>query len=201
MAITRIATSSLKTLRKYDSFLGGNTAYEPPGSYYSISTVTLSSAASTIDFTSIPQTYKHLQIRFMGRDSRTGTPLEGYLIRFNNDTAATYQDHMIYGDGSSAAYSYNLGAGATAMAPYSIASAGASTGVFGASIVDILDYTNTNKAKSIRALSGTDNNGAGAVGFTSGAWRSTSAVSSISIVANVGSFQQYTHAALYGIKG
>jgi hypothetical protein len=170
-------------------------------SYESIATTVLGSATSTIDFTSIPQTYKHLQIRFMARDSRTGTPLEGYLIRFNSDTAATYQDHMVFGDGSSAATSSNLGAGATAMAPYAIASAGATASVFGVSIVDVLDYTNTNKYKTIRGLSGTDNNGAGAVGFTSGAWRNTAAVTAISIVANVGSFQTYTHAALYGIKG
>ena len=35
--------------------------------YESIATVTLGSAASTINFSSIPSRYQHLQLRFIGR--------------------------------------------------------------------------------------------------------------------------------------
>ena len=65
--------------------------------------------------------------------------------------------------------------------------------------MDILDYSNTNKNKTLRQLAGTDNNGNGVVGLSSGLWQSTAAVASIDITA-IGSFSQYTSFALYGIK-
>ena len=66
-------------------------------------------------------------------------------------------------------------------------------------VCDILDYIDTNKYKTIRSLGGNDNNAAqGAVAFRSNNWRNTSAVTSIVLS---GSFAQYSHLALYGIKG
>jgi hypothetical protein len=84
---------------------------------------------------------------------------------------------------------------------------GTSTGgSFGVSIVDILDYANTNKYKTVRVLSGVDFNGTlagygGYVGPLSGNWRNTSAITSIKINAQTGNFTQYSQFALYGIKG
>lgn len=166
--------------------------------YESISTVTVGSAVSSISFTSIPSTYKHLQIRLMARDSRS-IVAEGYVLQFNGDTAGNYSDHLLYGDGSSAASVSNVNS--TYISPYAIASANAGTNTFGVSIVDVLDYQNTNKYKTIRALTGTDNNGNGSIGFSSGNWRNTSAISSILIGAQVGNWQPNSKFALYGIKG
>jgi hypothetical protein len=73
---------------------------------------------------------------------------------------------------------------------------------FGGSIVDILDYANTSKNKTVRTLTGADRNGNGLIGLRSGYWNSTAAVSSISIIATSGStgFAQYSSFALYGVK-
>jgi hypothetical protein len=79
--------------------------------------------------------------------------------------------------------------------------------MFGAGIVDILDYANTNKYKTIRSLTGHDHNGVIAgihaiVNLNSGSWRSTSAINSIVIgVVSGTAFNQYSSFALYGIKG
>ena len=70
--------------------------------------------------------------------------------------------------------------------------------IFGTFIVDILDYANTNKYKTMRALDGFDANGSGYAVLWSGNWRSTSAVSTITITG--GTFAQYSSFALYGIK-
>jgi hypothetical protein len=167
-------------------------------SYESIATFTGSGTPTSITFSSIPSTYKHLQIRMLARDSRAVT-LEGYLIQFNGDTAANYSDHTLYGDGASAAAFANTSS--TSMSPYAVASANASANVYGASVIDVLDYQNTNKYKTIRVLTGVDNNGSGVIGFSSGNWRSTSAVTSVTITAQVGNWQANSSFALYGIKG
>jgi hypothetical protein len=65
--------------------------------------------------------------------------------------------------------------------------------------MDILDYANTNKFKTTRTLEGYDANGSGNVSLTSGLWQSTSAINSITITA-VGTFNQYSQFALYGVK-
>ena len=71
---------------------------------------------------------------------------------------------------------------------------------FTANILDILDYTNTSKYKTVRVLTGNDGNGAGYVFFTSGSWQSTSAINSLNLSLNY-DFAQYSQFALYGIRG
>ena len=62
-----------------------------------------------------------------------------------------------------------------------IAGNGASANVFGTQIIDILDYANTNKNKTIRSISGIDNNGSGDVSLTSNLWMNTAAITSFEI--------------------
>jgi hypothetical protein len=165
----------------------GGAAAGAPGSYESIATVTVGSGgAATVTFTSIPATYTHLQIRaFMVGGSYT-------TIRFNSDTTTSnYRNHWITGNGSSAS------AGTNANNAYTPMSASANGYV---DIIDILDYANTNKYKTIRALEGYDNNGSGEVYLSSNLWMSTAAVTSIVFTPN-SSMSQYSQFALYGIKG
>ena len=85
---------------------------------------------------------------------------------------------------------------------YGLAGNNSSASTFGTFIVDILDYKDTNKYKTIRGLAGTDNNGSGSVYFSSGLWMSTSAITRIDLAPNAGTlFNQNSSFALYGIKG
>ena len=179
----------------------GNGLVTNLGDYESIATTTLSSSATTITFASIPSTYKHLQIRAIGRTDRASQTLDSFRIQFNSiTTTSQYRSHYLVGTGSSAG-SGDEGNTAGAFA-YRMTASSSTSGMFGASIVDILDYADTNKHKTLRSLGGTDQNGSGEVYFSSGVWMNTAAISRIDIVPNIGTnFVQYTQFALYGING
>ena len=170
------------------SAISGNLTPPIIQAYESIATVTLGSANSTIEFTSIPGTFTHLQIRYMSPSGSYGT------LRFNNDTTTTnYYNHYLYGDGSS------TGSGANANNAYLPEPGSFSNPAVG--VVDILDYKNTSKYKTIRSLEGYDSNGSGAIYFVSNLWKSTSAITSIKLIAQGANLGQYSSFALYGIKG
>lgn len=172
------------------------------GDYESISTLTVGAGgASSLTFSSIPQTYTHLQIRGMSRSARSAGNDPIYM-RFNSDTGNNYAWHQLEGaGGGSAGQASNS---STNVAWLWIAADSVSpANVFGANITDILNYTNTNQYKTARNLGGVDNNGSGGVfGFNSALWMSTSAITSITLTVLSGTnFQQNTQFALYGIKG
>lgn len=173
--------------------------------YESIATTTVGSGGtSSISFSSIPSTYTHLQIRAFVKAGSGGGSDGQAMIRVGNgsvDTASNYSYHSVYGTGASAAAN-NSGTGQNAWYPYAIPDS-STTSVFAAWVVDILDYANTNKYKTIRALAGFDTNNTGSceVNLSSANWRSTSAINIITWAPSPASWVQYSHFALYGIKG
>jgi hypothetical protein len=72
--------------------------------------------------------------------------------------------------------------------------------IFRASVLDILDYSNTNKYKTLRALDAGDSNGSGNMEILSNLWMNTAAITSITLTLDSGNFTQYSSFALYGIK-
>jgi hypothetical protein len=170
------------------------------GSYESISTTTLSTSTATITFSSIPATYTHLQLRGIARTDRSDGNQDALKIRYNSDTGNNYAIHYLLGNGSSAS-----SAGSSSVSGVfadGITNTASAANCFGAFVIDILDYTNTNKYKVNRALSGREDATAGALWFESGLWVNTNAISSITIIPNTGpNFVQYSQFALYGIKG
>lgn len=176
--------------------------YSLPTSFESIATTTVGAGgASSIDFTSIPSTFTHLQLRYIARDNRSGTNSDDIMIRMNNDsTTGNYNSHRLYGNGSSASADRVTGFAGTLSAFVSASTATANS--FGGGVTDILDYANTNKYKTTRSIGGNDDNGSGFVSFISGLWLSTSAINRITVYPlNGTSFNQYSSFALYGIKG
>jgi hypothetical protein len=169
-------------------------------SYESIATTTLGTATASITFSSIPATFTHLQIRLIARSTRS-SGISQYKLNFNGDTAGNYAGHYFFGSGGAPLVGFD-GASATYIWGNPIAAASNAANIFGVGIVDILDYKDTNKYKTIRALGGSDENGGGYVGFLSGVWMSSSAITSITIGEPYGAnFATYTSAALYGIRG
>jgi hypothetical protein len=201
MAVTSIKTgSSFNSLIKYNDFLGPNSAYIPT-SFDSIASATGTGSSGTITFSSIPQTYKSLQIRGIGRLD-VGTGGVSTRIRLNGDTTSNYAEHLLYGNGTSALTSNNAPNSWTYMGrtPGSTAN----TNVVGAFIIDIHDYASTTKNKTIRVFNGVDNNAADTdfwVAMASGLWMSTSAVTSITLNAiSTYNWTTETQFALYGIN-
>lgn len=174
--------------------------WSPEGAYDALATVTLSATASSISFVGIPSGYKHLQVRYLAKTSRAA--VNDYAkLEINADTTTTnYRSHTLNGDGA-AAY-----AGTTANA-IEIGGFPGNTNadMFGVGVLDFLDYTNTNKYKTIRMLDGFNQNsastGTGYIELASGLWMSTSAITSIKITPGTGpNFVTYSQFALYGVR-
>lgn len=162
-----------------------------------------SGGVASVTFGNIPQTYTHLELRISAQSSfGSGAGPGQYFMNFNGDTGSNYTRHDMYGDGASAAVA-GFGTGSY---NYTAIQRGyytdVSSNIFSAHVVSILDYTNTNKTKTVRCFGGVDLNGSGEVYHSSSLWTSTSAISSIAITAISGNvFRQHSSFALYGIKG
>jgi len=152
-----------------------------------------------VSFTNIPNTYTHLQVRLIGRDSPAAT-VGDLRFRFNSDSGNNYTYHSLQGDGSSAISVAQTATNYGRFGRNTLVASSSTASVFCANIVDILDYSNTNKNKTVRTLAGYDTNGSGRIELLSSLWMSTSAITSIEMVSDGGSFVQYTQFALYGVK-
>ena len=173
------------------------TTSAPLNSYESIATVTAGSGgSSTIDFTSIPSTYTHLQIRGIARSTFSGLGDTTIYMRFNSDSGANYSWHRLYGYGSVGG---DTSTSTTSVAVGVTARDGEAANLRTPIIIDILDYKNTNKYKPVQGFSGVDTNSALSIFLNSGNWRNTNAITSITLY-TASNLAQYSSFALYGIK-
>jgi hypothetical protein len=188
----------LSTVTRYADMLAGNAVFVD-GDYESIATVSIGAGgASTATFSSIPQTYQHLQIRWLARGTDAGQ--NTVFGTMNGLTASSYAHHLLYG-GASEGVGAEMGTGSGAFFVGSISNSSRATNCFSAGIADIFDYTSTSKVKVMRSFSGRDDNTNGIVISSSTAYyASTPAITSL-VFNTTGNFTQYTHFGLYGIKG
>jgi hypothetical protein len=140
-----------------------------------------------------------LQLRWTARSARASTE-DSFRITLNSDAGTNYTSHYLAGDGSGV-YAGVQGTSMNYMVFGSQAGASAGASVFSGATVDLLDYSNTTKNKTTRALTGYDNNGSGSISFLSSLWINTAAVNSITMVTSTGAnFVQNSQFALYGVK-
>jgi hypothetical protein len=162
--------------------------------FESIQTVTVGAGgSSTVTFSSIPQTYTHLQVRGIARTN--STTQDYFLVKPNNSNLSAR--HGLSGTGSVAAAQ-----GSTSVFDFGvITKSNDLSNTFSIMILDILDYKDTNKNKTLKALTGYDVNNPGQFNIMSGLYNSTSAISSLVITTYSGtSYGQYSSFALYGIR-
>lgn len=153
--------------------------------------------SNSIAFTNIPQNYAHLQIRFTGRSLNLGTTDFTYM-RFNNDmTSGNYASRWLAGEGTTAFTATQTG---TNYLFGTIFPGGTATAnIHGSLIIDIYDYANAAKNKTVKMIGGFDANGSGAIRFVSGVWLSTSAITTL-VCSNANAFDAAgTRGDLYGI--
>lgn len=176
--------------------------WAPAGAYDALATITVpSGGVASVTFAGIPTGYKHLQIR-ANVQTDTASTLEDFTLYLNGDTTGSnYYSHRLWGNGASASAQGFAGGGGYYIYQGVVAGASA-TNTFAGLVVDILDYANTNKNKTVRTLGGVDLNGSGQISLASGLWQSTAAVNSITfIIPNTAKkITQYSSFALYGIK-
>jgi len=161
--------------------------------------------ASSVTFTNIPTTgYSHLQLRILGQTNRGTYGTDSFYLRFNNDNGSNYDFGYLRGDGSSPASYHSNGGQSYIEMGSTLGTTTASQYTFGASIIDIFEYSNGSKYKTLRALTGTDINGVisgygGFVYLTSGLWKNYSTITSIQLTFD-NTVSQNSQFALYGVK-
>lgn len=176
-----------------------------PGDYDSIATYTVGSGGqSFIEFTSIPQTYKSLELRISARGAVSNTHITT-LIQANGDTGANYTGAELYKDGNnSGGTGHAVGETYISYGPFLPANQ-QSANIFGVGLIEIAEYTNTNMKKSFLIRTGYDNNATGTPSWghilmRQGLWNSTSAITSLKLTPSTGSWAQYSIFALYGLR-
>jgi hypothetical protein len=166
--------------------------------YVAIATVTVGSGgASSIDFTSIPQTYTDLVVKVSARSDKTGQSYENIGINFNG-SSSNLSDKTLYTiNGTSASSSTDASLGIIGQA----ALADATANTFGNTEAYIPNYTGSNY-KSFSGDGVNENNTTAAtLMLSAGLWSNTAAITSITLIPLYGTkFLQYSTATLYGIK-
>jgi hypothetical protein len=174
-------------------------AFTPEGAYDSLSAVTLSATTAGTTFSNIPSGYKHLQIRCIARSAVAGVN-DDFLVRFNSDSGNNYVGHALTGNSSTAGGTITGSTSTNTLYQALVAGNSLAANIFGTVVMDVLDYDNINKYKTVRTLGGfDDNNTSGFISLRSGAWMSTSAITSITISGG-SSWLANSSFSLYGVK-
>jgi hypothetical protein len=158
-----------------------------------IETKTLGAAASSIEFTSIPQDGTDLLLLVSPSNS---TDLVETRLRFNSDTGSNYTTRRLYGSGSSVARDTS----STTYLPFLLGNATSFTAnTFGNGAITIPNYRGST-AKSVSADTVSENNGTESYqNITAGLWNSTAAITSILILPPSGNLLANTTASLYKV--
>lgn len=169
------------------------------GDFESIATYNGTGSSGVITFSSIPSTYKHLQLRVIARGTAATTLIQ-HNVTLNGVTGSGsyYAQHEIYGDGATAGA--NADAASTYMSCGLVPAASQAANIYGSLVFDLLDYSNTNKNKTARMIWGLDLNGSGYIDFRSSLALNTNAINSLTITASSGNYTTASSFALYGIK-
>jgi hypothetical protein len=143
--------------------------------YTPISSQTLSSSASSIDFTSIPQTYTDLVLVYSAKSTSTASDV---TARFNDDSGSNYSHTVLYGTGTSA----NSGRGSNQTRAFLDATGYISNSVFNIAIININNYSNSTTYKTTLGRSNNPASDAEGVDMTTTTWRNTNPITKISII-------------------
>jgi hypothetical protein len=166
-----------------------------------IATTCVEDPVSSVTFSSIPQTYEHLQIRVSGGFDSSGNGGHQLYIRFNGNTASHYDSSYFSAYGSShnadrysgQSYVYVGGriSGPLVRRPE-----------FGVTLIDIVDYTNPYKKRTMTSMSGLGQgyDGGSLVRFGGAVLGNSAALTSVLLYPPSGNFVRGTSLSLYGVN-
>lgn len=159
-------------------------------SYNNISTLSLSSTASSVEITSIPDSYTDL-VLIIG--TTISTTARSIRLQYNGDTATnySYQNMLAYSGGALAQIAGTI--------DHTRISGDCASNFRNLYICNIFDYANTTTRK-VQLSRGMVAGNSSVVDAHVGVWRNTSAITSLKIYPNTGTFSADSIFALYGIK-
>jgi hypothetical protein len=182
--------------------------FSPTGSFDAIATYTVPAGGVTsVTFAGLPTNgqYSHLQIRWVGRVTAATTD-ENLQIQVGNssiDTGANYSQHVYYGFGATTASGASFGnANTTGVSVGRLTGANSTANIYGAGILDILDYSSSLKNKTFRSVAGADQNSSGVAWVAGGAWYNTSPITTIKFnqLFGSGNIEANSQFTIYGIR-
>jgi hypothetical protein len=157
--------------------------------YEYIGSVTATGSESSFSI-NVPNTYKHLQIRSLTKDSRTNTNAPLWINPNGDTVSANYAVIYMYSFGTSGSvgngYSSSEGGISAVGAGGGPGGTAVGTDIFGGGVTTIFDYNNS--GDELTANSG-------------GMWKSTSAITSITLRPFTAPFKANSTIAIYGLKG
>jgi hypothetical protein len=164
--------------------------------YILIASVTVGSGgSSTVDFTSIPQTYTDLLLK----NTANGNDLNVLRIRYNSTSASDYEQKVLRGGGTSTPDSFS-NTGWDTLTNFSPGYINDGAYYFGSNEYYIPNYTGST-VKTFSGDSVTESNASTAYAILyAGVLNNTSAITSINLFAQSGNFNQHSTFYLYGIK-
>ena len=156
-----------------------------PRTYEPIATTTVTASSSDVVFTSIPSTFTDIVLITNANQSVNFASLS---IRFNSDSGSNYSDTILLGDGSATASARQ--SNVTSMRT------GLMGTTIGTNILHVMNYANTTTYKTVLSRGNVAGN---QVRAGVGLWRSTAAITSLTIVLPSGETFTGTF-TIYGIK-
>lgn len=190
---------SIKTGRTLYTSMNAGNQY---GAMVPIATQTLSSAATSVTFSSIASTYIDLVIICSIQSTSAANTDSRYWLRFNNDAATNYSTTYLLGNGTSASSTRDSN-----RSQIDNLTAISTADEFTPVIYNLLNYSNASNYKTTLQRAGQQNNNTGVGGSGSfmgtavSLWRSTSAINRIDIICGVnGQFATNSTFTLYGIR-
>jgi len=148
--------------------------------YELISTQLVATAVASVTFSSIPQTYKHLELRWVARTTYPDSfDSSSIIMQINGITSGVYANHNLFAtgttvnsEGSAFTTTCNLGDTTTNFA---------TANAFGSGVVDFLDYANASKNTTLTSFYGYNAQSSRRVGLRSSLYNQTTAVTSLTL--------------------
>jgi hypothetical protein len=151
----------------------------PKKTYTQINSVTLAANSASVSFASIPQNFRDLILTHSSKHTYSGSiSVRDTGIRFNGDSGNNYPRVNMWGTGSSA-ISEILATDNNVPLNYGMASADFQPG-----IVQIMDYSASDKHKTVLYRTGLGNDSNYGAYSQVSRWANTSAITSLIIIPN-----------------
>ena len=163
--------------------------------YEPIATVNGTGSGTTLSFSSIPATYTDLRVVIQATSPASGQYISP-AMRFNSDSASNYSYINMWGDTGTVG---GFRTSNSTLFPAGVGQIGVQNLYPCMSVIDILGYAGSTFKPSLISASVATNTSSSAE-RTASMWRSTSAITAISIISQGDPFSTSTIATLYGIK-
>lgn len=161
----------------------------------------LASAAASVTFSSIPADYRHLRLVAVARGD-TAANIVNVLLTLNADSGTNYdyQSETVATTADTVSNAFSQ----TSLLAGIIAAASAPTNAPGSLDLSVLDYARTSFLKMVTSETFADGDTTSTANFaivrTSGVWKSTAAVTSLTVAVSAGNFAAGSIFELFGVR-